>query len=485
MNSEAEKFKLEGNSHLKNHEFDEAIHSYEKAIAIDPLNAIYYSNKAQVELKIEQYGSAIIDCTKAIEVNPEFLKSYYRRALANYQLFKFKESKEDLKLILNKKEDTASRNLLKSVVKIERKIAFEKAIRVEHEDDDLFKIEKYLSSYLHDDHSDDYKGPNLEFKVVENDLEISNINDELIWKFVEWFKKGEKLNKKTLIVLLLKVFKILEDEPVYKEINQSKDEIFTIVGDVHGQFYDLINFFEKNGLVSNDHSYLFNGDFVDRGSWSCEVIILLYLLKVLYPNKIFLNRGNHETKDMNKLYGFEDECKYKYGENIFKMFQKSFKELSLITLLNNEYLIMHGGLLSNEELKLIDIKRDLKKYDNPKEGMEMELLWTDPQEELGYGMSKRGIGVQFGPDITKKFIQANGIKKVIRSHEVRMEGYSLEHDGNLITIFSAPNYCDSTGNKGALINVTYSDGFRMDFKQFDAVPHPPIKPMAYTNNGFM
>jgi serine/threonine-protein phosphatase 5 len=359
--SAADALKLEGNAHLKNHEYEQAISAYERAIELDPTNAIYYSNKAQVELKIEQYGAAIIDCTKAIEIDPKFLKSYHRRALANYQLFKFKEAKEDLKVILNQKEDAASRALLKNVVKVERKIAFEKAIRVEHEDDDLFKVEKYTGNFLSDDHkSDKYAGPVLDFEIVENDqgvkeLDIKNLNDELIWKFVDWFKKGEKLNKRTILVLLLKVFTILEKEPVYKEIEQSKDEVFTIVGDVHGQFYDLINFFETNGLVSPTHSYLFNGDFVDRGSWSCEVIILLYLLKVLYPNKIFLNRGNHETKDMNKLYGFEDECKYKYGENIFKMFQKSFKELSLITLLNNEYLIMHGGLLSNEETELVDL----------------------------------------------------------------------------------------------------------------------------------
>ena len=111
----------------------------------------------------------------------------------------------------------------------------------------------------------------------------------------------------------------------------------------------------------------------------------------------------------------------------------------------------------------------------------MEMLWTDPQTMPGRGPSKRGVGLQFGPDITKRFCEANKLKAIIRSHEVRMEGYEVEHAGHCITVFSAPRYCDSTENKGAFIN--FGPDYEPEYVKFDAVPHPDIKPMAYANNG--
>lgn len=146
----------------------------------------------------------------------------------------------------------------------------------------------------------------------------------------------------------------------------------------------------------------------------------------------------------------------------------------------------------------------------------MEMLWTDPQTEPGRGPSKRGVGMQFGPDVTKRFCENNGLEAIIRSHEVRMEGYEEEHDGRCITgispsdiihfrgtnffqVFSAPRYCDSTENKGAYINI--GPDYKLEFHKFDAVPHPNIKPMfvipcypigslltssrAYANNSLM
>jgi serine/threonine-protein phosphatase 5 len=72
--------------------------------------------------------------------------------------------------------------------------------------------------------------------------------------------------------------------------------------------------FRLNGTPGDKHWYLFNGDFVDRGSWSTEIALLLYANKWLRPKNFFINRGNHETDDMNRVYGFEGECKAKYNE---------------------------------------------------------------------------------------------------------------------------------------------------------------------------
>ena len=251
--------------------------------------------------------------------------------------------------------------------------------------------------------------------------------------------------------------------------------------------------FRLNGFPSDSHYYLFNGDFVDRGSWSTEIALLLYAYKWLRPEKFFLNRGNHETDDMNRVYGFEGECKAKYNEKVFRLFSETFSALPLATLIGSKYLTLHGGLFSDDKVTLDDIRK-LNRHTQKQpghSGLMMEMLWTDPQPMPGRGPSKRGVGLQFGPDVTKRFCEANGLEAVIRSHEVRMEGYEVEHDGRCITgelfktlflnltniiVFSAPKYCDSTENQGAYINI--GSEYKLEFHRFDAVPHPPIKPMV-------
>lgn len=266
-----------------------------------------------------------------------------------------------------------------------------------------------------------------------------------------------------------------------------------------GQFFDLMEIFRLNGFPSASHAYLFNGDFVDRGSWSTEIALVLYAYKWLYPNGFFINRGNHETDDMNRVYGFEGECKAKYNERVFKLFSESFSALPLATLIGKKYLTLHGGLFSDDNVTLDDIRK-LNRHSQRQpgqEGLMMEMLWTDPQPTPGRGPSKRGVGLQFGPDVTKRFCEKNGLEAVIRSHEVRMEGYEIEHDGRCITggqaivpilplrimlrlmpmpVFSAPRYCDSTENKGAYINI--GSDLKLEYHQFDAVPHPNIRPMV-------
>jgi serine/threonine-protein phosphatase 5 len=220
-----------------------------------------------------------------------------------------------------------------------------------------------------------------------------------------------------------------------------------------GQYFDLMELFRLNGKPDDKHYYLFNGDFVDRGSWSTEIALVLYANKWLRPGAFFINRGNHETDDMNRVYGFEGECKAKYSEryvsavsrrsraptdvhrSVFKLFSESFSALPLATLIGGKYLVLHGGLFSDDSVTLDDIRK-LNRHSQRQpgqSGLMMEMLWTDPQETDGRGPSKRGVGLQFGPDVTKRFCERNGLEAVIRSHEVRMDGYEVKHDGRCIT----------------------------------------------------
>merc|ERR1711890_28066 len=111
-----------------------------------------------------------------------------------------------------------------------------------------------------------------------------------------------------------------------------------------------------------------------------------------------------------------------------------------------------------------------------------ELLWSDPQPFPGRSPSKRGVGLSFGPDVTDNFLKKNNLELIVRSHEVKMNGYEIDHKGKCITVFSAPNYCDSMGNKGAFIR--FNDDLKPNFTSFDAVPHPKVRPMAFASPSF-
>ena len=369
---------------------------------------------------------------------------------------------------------------------------FKTAVRLEPQNQDaklkLAECEKMVKriefqrAIAVDDEPSAFEGLDIDSMAVEPDYDGARLGHEMTQDFIDdmiaRFKNGKKLHRKYVYQIIAAVRKIVYEEPTMVEMEVQKGHKLTVCGDTHGQFFDLLEIFRLNGFPSESHYYLFNGDFVDRGSWSTEIALLLYAYKWLHPTAFFLNRGNHETDDMNRVYGFEGECKAKYTERVFKLFSESFSALPLATLIGKQYFTLHGGLFSDDKISLDDVRK-LNRHQQRQpgqQGLMMEMLWTDPQPMPGRGPSKRGVGLQFGPDVTKRFCEANGLKAVIRSHEVRMEGYEVEHDGRCITVFSAPKYCDSTENKGAYINI--GPDYKLEYHKFDAVPHPDIKPMV-------
>ncbi|KAI9158755.1 serine/threonine-protein phosphatase [Paramyrothecium foliicola] len=414
-------------------------------------------------IKSEAYGYAIADANKAVELNPKLVKAYYRRGLARTAILRPKDAIDDFKECVKLDPSNKDARLkLEECKKIVRQLAFFAAIEL-------------------GDEPSAAEGLDLDSMVVEPEYDGVRLENEMTQEFVddmtERFKTGKKIHRKYVYQIILAVKKIVYDEATMVEVKIPDDVQLTVCGDTHGQYFDLMELFRRNGAPSDKHWYLFNGDFVDRGSWSTEIALLLYAYKWLRPNGFFLNRGNHETDDMNRVYGFEGECKAKYNERVFKLFSESFSALALATLIGEKYLVLHGGLFSDDSVTLNDIRK-LNRHGQRQpgqSGLMMEMLWTDPQDEEGRGPSKRGVGMQFGPDVTKRFCEKNGLEAVIRSHEVRMDGYEVQHDGRCITVFSAPRYCDSTENRGAYINI--KSDYKLQFEQFDAVPHPDIKPM--------
>lgn len=181
---------------------------------------------------------------------------------------------------------------------------------------------------------DSYTGPKLE----------SEITLEFVKDMLEHMKSQKILHKKYALKIMLAAKTIFDAQPPIVDIAIPEDSRLTVCGDIHGQFYDVLNIFEKNGLPSPTNMYLFNGDFVDRGSFSVECILTLFAFKALCPDSIHLSRGNHETNDMNRAYGFEGEVKYKYSELVFKFFAEIFNGIPVGNLVGGKILVIHGGM---------------------------------------------------------------------------------------------------------------------------------------------
>eukprot|EP00033_Pygsuia_biforma_P001079 GCRY01001228.1.p1 GENE.GCRY01001228.1~~GCRY01001228.1.p1 ORF type:complete len:307 (+),score=46.04 GCRY01001228.1:180-1100(+) len=241
----------------------------------------------------------------------------------------------------------------------------------------------------------------------------------------------------------------------------------TIIGDIHGQFYDLLEIFKIAGSCP-DTNFLFLGDYVDRGYYSVECVTLLVLLKVRFPNRITLLRGNHESRQITQVYGFYDEVLKKYGNaNVWKMFTSLFDYIPLSALVDNKIFCPHAGL--SPHLDTLDQIRALDRImEVPHEGAMCDILWSDPDDRDGWGISPRGAGYTFGADVTHKFAQSNGLNLVARAHQLIMEGYLLAHEDRVLTLFSAPNYCYRCGNQAALMEV--DDNHNKNFIQFDPAP---------------
>lgn len=245
----------------------------------------------------------------------------------------------------------------------------------------------------------------------------------------------------------------------------------TVCGDVHGQFHDLMELFRIGG-DSPDTNYLFMGDYVDRGYYSVETVTLLVCLKVRYKDRITILRGNHESRQITQVYGFYDECSKKYASTkVWKYFTDLFDYLPLTALIENQIFSLHGGL--SPSIHTIDHVRSLDRIQEvPHDGPMCDLLWSDPDDRMGWGMSPRGAGYTFGKDISQGFNHHNDLTLVSRAHQLVMEGYNWCHDKNVVTIFSAPNYCYRCGNQASIMEL--DDKLKYTFLQFDPMPRSNV-----------
>jgi serine/threonine-protein phosphatase PP1 catalytic subunit len=279
--------------------------------------------------------------------------------------------------------------------------------------------------------------------------------DQLIEKLlsVRGNKPGKQvdLKEEELRFLIDKSLPIIREQKMLIELEAP----LHVCGDIHGQYYDLLRIFEHCGYPG-EYNYLFLGDYVDRGKQSLETVALLLAYKIKYPEKVTLLRGNHESSVTNRIYGFYDECKRRYNVRIWKSFTELFNYLPVAAIIDDKTLCMHGGL--SPELKNIqNIAEITRPTDIPDTGLLCDLLWSDPDKDaVEYDENDRGVSVIFGEKIVQDFNKKNDLDLIIRAHQVVDDGYEFFAQRQLITIFSAPNYCGEFDNSAGIMIIDES-----------------------------
>ncbi|NWW57924.1 PPE1 phosphatase, partial [Ifrita kowaldi] len=303
---------------------------------------------------------------------------------------------------------------------------------------------------------DSYYGPRLSFPLTVEDANA----------LLHAFRNEQLLHARYVLQLLSETRRVLKEMPNITHLSTSYSKEITVCGDLHGNLDDLLLIFYKNGLPSEQNRYVFNGDFVDRGKNSMEILIILFAFLLIYPNDLHLNRGNHEDYIMNLRYGFTKEVSKKYKDHwkqILCLLRDVFSWLPLATIIDSKVLILHGGISDTTDLDFLNALERNKVRDHIcvrvilfsfKIFAILDILWSDPRSQNGCTPNKcRGGGCYFGPDVTAKLFERYNLKMLIRSHEFKPEGYEISHDGKVITIFSASNYYEEGSNRGAYIKL--------------------------------
>ncbi|KAL4782138.1 Metallo-dependent phosphatase [Aspergillus varians] len=307
----------------------------------------------------------------------------------------------------------------------------------------------------------------------------------------------------------------------------------TVCGDIHGQFYDLLELFRVSGgmpdespteppktasvITSDDieppttitnpelrkklknpgsaeddedaasdagqrdrssssgpadvtvnRNFVFLGDYVDRGYFSLETLTLLLCLKAKHPDRVTLVRGNHESRQITQVYGFYEECLQKYGNaSVWKACCQVFDFMTLGAIVDGRVLCVHGGL--SPEIRTLDQVRVVARAQEiPHEGAFCDLVWSDPDDVETWAVSPRGAGWLFGDKVADEFCHVNDLTLIARAHQLVNEGYKYHFsNNNVVTVWSAPNYCYRCGNLASVCEI--EEDLNPKFKLFGAV----------------
>lgn len=329
------------------------------------------------------------------------------------------------------------------------------------------------------------------------------------------FEEQEILSSEEALSIIKRADNMLREEPNLIQLTTATSTSITIVGDIHGQYYDMRQMFKMAGQPGKGKgktTFLFLGDFVDRGDWSCEVMLYLLALKIKFPAHVWLVRGNHEARTVSSYFGFKEECERKYGLAVFNRFAEMFQALPIAATVETpagKWLCLHGGISPN--VQTLDQFIEFDRFAEPAmNGFLCDILWADPVKDThedGVITSmadflsidflpnpQRGCSYRYGFRAVVSFLAVNGLVGLIRAHEVQEEGYFYHYvdlqgaNSNnpgqvtppVITVFSAPNYTGRYGNKAAIMRMHHKVPGRRFGRKSNVRPMQLVEPIQYT-----
>ncbi|GMM31492.1 calcineurin catalytic subunit A [Martiniozyma asiatica (nom. inval.)] len=320
--------------------------------------------------------------------------------------------------------------------------------------------------------------------TIPSDSELFSRSGLPDYKLMKEHFKGEgKLSQSQVLKIIRMATAIFEKEPNMLQIESP----VTVCGDVHGQLYDLIKLFDIAGDPENT-SFLFLGDYVDRGYYSLEVLLLLYAIKINFPKSFFMLRGNHETAQMTQHFTFKSECLRKYSLDVYRASLKSFMALPIVAIMNGQFFCVHGGI--SKDIKYLSDIDKINRFvvDFPSSGPYCDLMWSDPSSDYDDEANQRhlhhrkdftenherGCSYMYSYNAVTKFLQRNKLLSIIRAHQAQDKGYRMyaptsQSFPSVISLFSAPNYCGTYGNKAAVLKY---DTATMNIRQFSSQTEP-------------
>jgi len=343
-----------------------------------------------------------------------------------------------------------------------------------------------LSTKVTDDKSKTQKKSNqknvpiekLDNTVESNKSETEITSEVLAKKILNRLRKNVKPPDKLIQQLVLTAANILSKEDNVIELSSP----VIVVGDIHGQWDDLEQLFSQiNFNISAGFRILFLGDYVDRGLYSIECLSRLLALKLLYPDYIYLLRGNHEDLDSNDIYGLSTECSMYYSlQTYLNITTHLWPSLPLCAVIDSKLFCVHGGIplfqttaeaqKKYQEIKILPrialgasptrfalapakLSAQLLQHVN----LVQDLLWSDPASDENnqpklFRESERGMGKIWSQKATKVWNKANGFTHIIRGHQVVNSGIFYSHQKKVITVFSASMYC-GLGNAASILKI--------------------------------
>ena len=258
-----------------------------------------------------------------------------------------------------------------------------------------------------------------------------------------------KFSAETLHQLTHEVFEKMDKKHPFVNIEPG----VVVVGDIHGNIYDLLRIMNNNGYPPKTR-YLFLGDYVDRGEYSVEVISFLLSMLVLFPEEITLLRGNHEFRSINSMYGFRSEIMTYYNDDeLYKEFNDIFDYLPVAALVGTNIFAVHGGI--SDKMKYIQELNNIQFPITDDTGIIGDLVWSDPDKKIyGFADNPRGNGIKFGTYAFEDFLKMNSLTVVIRGHQCVFHGYECMFKNRFLTIFSSSSYAYDFPNSAAYATIS-------------------------------